>query len=141
MVKYKLNAAYEIASELKFSDEQLDFLGRLLSLEKDDLVRFVEINNFADCFDNDGPLINLRKNNRSFRTRVVLHDRFYDLSFENSNNEVRRLLDSVEINHEGLFSYSIYSYGLEKYNVNVLIGGMPIRQDIKVHRRDKLFLS
>jgi len=52
---YIQRAARQIVQDLNFSDEQLDLIGRILSLEENkDLVRFVELSNYSNIGDSKG---------------------------------------------------------------------------------------
>lgn len=74
MNEYQQRAAEEILKDLNFNDFQIDLIGRVLSMEKDDeLVKCVEIKSYGDYYsDAFGPIMCLNKNRKACVRRNFL---------------------------------------------------------------------
>ena len=134
-------AALQIARDLNFSSNLLELIGKILSLEDEkELVRFVELSKYGNLFDMNGELFYIQ-NSRTAHARVVLQNNLYDLPDEIVKEKVVTALAKRDIDISKIFQYTRYSYGLTMSGIDIHIGGMPLRQDVKLHPRDAVMLS
>lgn len=70
--------------------------------------------------------------------RVVLQTYLYDKNDEELKEIVKTLLQKRGIDVSDFFSYCSHSYGIERNNLTILIGGTPVRTDTKTHLRDNV---
>lgn len=142
MDKYYQRAVEQIILDLNFTLEQLDLIGKILSLEdNDDLVRFVELSRYGDLLDDKGGEFMYIKSPRKVHARVILQNHLYNQPHEMVEEKVRKALNGRSIDTTNFFSYCSHSYGIENLmGIDVLIGGTPLRTDEKLHTRDSVKL-
>ncbi|MBI4141623.1 hypothetical protein HY484_01720 [Candidatus Woesearchaeota archaeon] len=140
---------------LRFSDEQLDMIGRILSLDEDkELIRFTYIDRYEDFYFSKGPVIDISKNRKVtiFALLQQVHNReVLRLTVEEHETLVHRIRTALEKRRIGtlqlndlsalssktnFFCYHAGSYGLEMEGIDVLIGCLHYRTDVKLHPRD-----
>lgn len=140
MDEYTQKAAQEILTGLNFSKEQLDLVGRILSLDKDaSLVRYAHVDRCTNLFINGRDPIFETGKPRHIEMRVVLQPELNSEDHSVLQEKIKKALDSAGVDSSGLFSYCTRSYGLELYDVEVHFGGAHYRAEKKLHPRDNFF--
>jgi hypothetical protein len=133
-----------ILSDLGFSEEQIDVVGKVLSLEGDkELVRFVEMSRYEDLLDSvHGEIMLLEKKSRTLHMTAVLQNSWYDKPNEVVFERVKTALIQRDIDISDLYSFSRYSYAIDAlHGIDIHIGGTPIRDDKKYHLRDAVIVN
>jgi len=116
MNQYKQKAAEVIVRDLRFTEDQLDIVGRLLFMEDEkELVKYVKI----ECgggvsIHPGGPELP-----RNVNVYVILQE---NLETEGSNEVKKKIKDAARklgIDSREIVSYHEFSYGIEMSNVDV----------------------
>ena len=142
MEEYIGRAAREILTDLNFSQEQLDLVGRILSLDKDtDLVRYAHIDKCTNLYLNGRDPIFEAGKPRHVEMRVVLQPHLRDEDHDALQTRIKTALENAGVDPSGLFAYCTRSYGLELHDVEIHFGGAHYATDKKLHSRDNVDLS
>ncbi len=112
MDDYTSRGQERILRDLKFREEQVDLLGRLLSLQDSpDLVRSIDIQ-YTHLHVMGQPALQL-ESPRTLSVNIGLTPAAMQDDHDGLMDRIRRELGRREIPADGLFSYCNKSYGLE----------------------------
>lgn len=110
-----------VLKDLGFCVEQLDLMGRVLSLEENSgLVRYVKVD-CANFFVGGQPVLFLREP-REIGIGVALQRVLRRESNDDLKEMIRKALVEKGIQTQGFFSYCTHSYGIELEGVNIHFG-------------------
>jgi len=114
----KRKAKDDIIRVLGFTDDQLNLVGRCLSLEEDSkLVQYVKVE-YTQTHLHGVPIIELGES-RQICVDVALQPSQKRNSHENIMGRIGRALQRRGVDAKDLFSYGQKSYGLEREDINV----------------------
>lgn len=137
MDEYSERAAQEILTGFNFGEEQLDLVGRILSLDKDtSLVRYAHVDRCTNLFLNGRDQVLESGKRRHIEMHVVLQPRLYTEDHNVLQERIKRALEKAGVDSSELFAYCTRSYGLELHDVEIHFGGANYRADKKLHPRD-----
>ncbi len=122
MDKYRQRALENIARELRFSDLQLDLVGRCLTLTKDsNLVSYVQVEYTRTSERIGGPILEV-KGPREIDISIALQPSLKKEDHDKIMNMIRTALEKIGVNTRGqnsLVSYSERSYGIEREDIGI----------------------
>ncbi|MBI4152735.1 hypothetical protein HY495_03425 [Candidatus Woesearchaeota archaeon] len=112
-------AQERIAHDLGFTDEQLLYMGKILSLPtKTTVISKVDVS-YTDTSDSGGPILELYKRQRSLSLNVILHEGSSEEDHDTLQKKIGTALEGVGINRRSLFSYCARSYGIEREDLSI----------------------
>ena len=107
-----------IAKDLGFTDEQLLFMGKILSLPtKTTAISKVDVA-YTNVSDAGGPVLELYRP-RSLSLSVILNERFSKEDHDTLRGRIENALGRVGINGQSLFSYCARSYGIDREDLSI----------------------
>ena len=106
MAEYIGRAAREILTDLNFSQEQLDLVGRILSLDSDtNLVRYAHIDKCTNLYLNGQDPIFEAGKPRHIEMRVVLQPQHHMEDPDVLQTRIKKALENAGVDPSGLFAY------------------------------------
>lgn len=121
MDEYKRKASADITRAIWFTDNQLDLVGRCLSLNEDSkLVRAVQVD-YSQMSLHGQPILELGKP-QQVHVYVKLQPSMKSDDHDEIMERIRRALQKKDVDTKGLFSYCQKSYGIEREDIGVDIG-------------------
>ncbi len=118
MSTYQQLAGRRILHDLQFSDNQLDLIGKMLSLDSK-VVTNVVIDYTTLYFR--GPILEVNKQ-RELNIEATLHPSLDTLDHDSLMYRIKNALEDEKIPTRDLFSYCSKSYGLEAEGVSIHFG-------------------
>ena len=124
MLTYHEKAEQRIVQDLYFSSEQLDLVGRIISLkEKTALVHHIDFD-YSDASLSEGYFLSVEKSlekSRKINMDIILQKVYETLSHQNLEKKLKQALKTVGVGTQDLFSYCSHSYGILRENEGIEI--------------------